>query len=267
MFRLIAVACLASQAIAITIEVYYGPYCPNSANYLSMYLQPFLEANIPGAQFTVLPYAIDPAIGTMPTPCPSPFPGSPCGVLAAPMCALQPFASMMPMALTPEYKAAINFAICDLIHANHGAPAMLTHTPADIQKCAADNHFASAASTNCMAAPTPMPAYVEKLMAGHSRLPGGKIAPFVFIDGTYTENNVPLITAVCNKLGRIPQCVAAQALGAFETGRPVLEGRTVPLLLGFLGCAAAAAAAAFAATRVRASWRRELGEAPLVSEE
>merc|ERR1719507_1551406 len=103
-----------------------------------------------------------------PANCPDSFPQDPCGVLAAPMCALQDF--VMPAAPTPEYTAAINFAICDLIHANHGAPATLTHAQADIQKCAVDNKANWGVIAGCMASPLASEDFKARVQAANAEV-------------------------------------------------------------------------------------------------
>merc|ERR1719215_1303591 len=134
-----------------------------------MFVQPLLYADIPGVAVTMLPFIQnDPQSQQFPANCPNTMPGNPCNVLPAPMCALQPFLAAMPAALTPQYTSAINFAICDLIHANHGAPATLTHTEADIHKCATDNRADWATISACMANPTANAEFKARAVAANT---------------------------------------------------------------------------------------------------
>jgi len=208
-----------SPATALNVEVYYGPYCPNSANYMSMHLRQLLDADLPNVSLTVVPYAVDPATGAMPQPCPSRTPGTPCGALAAPLCALQPFVPGMPHALTTDFKQAINFAFCDLVHANPGAPAELTHTMEDMATCAGWSGADWNMIQRCMENVAPSGAYVEKISSANGRLPPGKTSPFVFVDGQFTENTEPLLPRVCRAVAPIPTCEAALANKLFTSGR------------------------------------------------
>lgn len=218
------------QARGVLVEVYYGPSCPSSATYLANSMQPFLDAGIPDVVLTVLPYTVDPATHALPRPCPSDVSGSPCGVLAAPLCALSPFLASMPSALTPEYMAALKFAVCDLIHASHGAPAWLTHTPTDIQQCSANNGADWGAISGCMAHAVASSLYVAQITAVDAKLPPGTVAPWVFVDGQLVETTTPLATAVCRKLGAIPACLPF--IGASE-----VTGEVAPLSAHVAGSA------------------------------
>mmetsp|Transcript_30002 Transcript_30002/g.75675 ORF Transcript_30002/g.75675 Transcript_30002/m.75675 type:complete len:286 (+) Transcript_30002:87-944(+) len=252
-FAQVIVALSAAFATGVKVEIYYGPYCPNSANYLSMYVQPFLYANIPGVTVTMLPFIQnDLQTQQFPANCPSNMPGNPCTVLPAPMCALQPFLAAMPAALTPKYKAAINFAICDLIHANHGAPATLTHTQADIQKCATDSQADWISISGCMANPVADEAFKARVVAANAQVNAhpGKIAPFVFVDGEMIDNTQALLTAVCAKLPGDAQCAAALATSAYEVGVPVSRFHGAPRWVAWTGAVSMIAGVAFVASRV-----------------
>jgi len=224
----IAAALFSQHAAAVHLEVYYGPYCPNSASYLSINVKPMLDMAIPGLVLTMLPYALDPATGVMPTPCPSRFPGTPCGVLAAPLCALQPFVSSLPHAMTPDYVSATKFAICDLVHANHGAPAFMTHTKDDIHRCAEQSDADWGAIEACLPGVTASAAYIAKMTKANERLPGGKMAPFIFVDGQFVENAdpEPLWQRICRLSGPNDACDNALASGLFEANPLVAPSHT-----------------------------------------
>lgn len=240
----LAAACCLSAASAVHLEVYYGPYCPNSANYLTRSVRPLIDAKIPGLVMTMLPYAIEPSTGSMPRPCPSHEEGTPCGVLAAPLCALQPFVASMPHALTPDFAHAADFAICDLVHANHGAPAFLMHTQADIATCAHTSGADWDSIADCMAAAVPSRAYVERLEEANARLPPGRIAPFVFVNGAFVENTEPLLPRICAAEGNSAECNAAfEYYRLFDSDIPQVSRRSSWIAACGLGSSLVALAA------------------------
>jgi len=253
---LAALALLARGASANLLEVYYGPYCPNSANWMGSYLQPLLTpqfwGQLPQLQMVVLPYAMDPATGQMPAQCPNRAENnmSPCGTLAAPMCALQQFTAPQPY--SAFFVQRVNFAICDVTHANHGRPAMLTHTPNDMAVCAQQSQMPWDANIQgCVANGMPTPQYIGKMAQANGKIPPGVTAPFILFDGVPLSNTEPLLQQICPKMGNPPACAAAGVTRLYDGGAAAVGA----LPSGNWAALIAAGAVVSAAAGLAALWR------------
>jgi len=212
MARLIAAALLLPAAAGVTVEILYGPYCPNSANYLASNMPALFDSGL-DVQLTVLPYVLDKNYGGMPdiTGPMCKVEGMPCHYLPAPLCALQPLAMPTPLS---SVQSAVNFAVCDLLHANPSAPQEFRHRPRDIQQCAEQAGLDFGPVQACMQQPVPTQAYLTKIMELDAKLPSGMVAPFMWVDGEYVDTmQAPdLMEEVCNRLpAETPACVQKKA--------------------------------------------------------
>mmetsp|Transcript_87889 Transcript_87889/g.221713 ORF Transcript_87889/g.221713 Transcript_87889/m.221713 type:complete len:293 (-) Transcript_87889:86-964(-) len=243
----------AASATGVKVEIYYGPDCPDSAAYLAMYVQPFLYANIPGVNMTVLPFIKnDPHTNEFPADCPGTvILNHPCAVLPAPMCAFQPWLKEMPAELTMEYKDAINFAICDVAFANSQAPATFTHTQADIDRCASHTGAEWYNISVCMADPVADEDFKAMMVAANAQVKEhrGKSTPFIFVDDELINNTQALLDAVCAKLPDNAKCAAAHATNLYEVELQVSRFYGAPQWLAWTGAVSTIVGVALMASR------------------